>query len=230
MNCNLLKKFTVFFMSFGMMHCAHHDDAQQVFGEVSESVKTVEDSDEVANKPGKYLGQEVSVDGSIERVLADHAFVLDLDGFFGRDQVLVINNTGYRLPVNEGDNVEVAGPLRVFVTSDIEEEVNYNLLESVSIEYKNTPVIVAKRVTGFWAENRPMETYKTQTKTAAEEQTTQPEGEYFEACNLTMYYKTDNAVGNPCAETEQFARQILSPEQFNRFQALLDKAGQSVAH
>jgi hypothetical protein len=219
--------------------CSHtKDDPHQTFGEPQEPAPAynLTGNDEIKERPGKYMGKEVELNGEVEEIVSDHVFRVDLDGFWGEDSILVVNSTGYNLPLNQDDVVQVYGPVRVFVTTEIEEEVNYDLLDSLYVDYENTPVIVASQVIGFWAEARPTQRYETYAdQQPADEKPSEmmvkaKTGQYFEECGLTVYHKTTGAVGNPCMSTEEYVNQILGANQKQAYERWKGKAGRKQAH
>lgn len=139
--------------------CAHRPQEKhvQIFGSekaVARSIIDLGHDDDVANHPDKYQGRTVRLKGTVQKIVSDRAFVLDLDGMLGRDRALVFNDTGYVVPVQEKDEVEVTGPVRALDVAEIETEIDGNLLERIYREYDDAPVVIAQLVKGYWAKER----------------------------------------------------------------------------
>ena len=138
--------------------CTHTDkEAGQSFGstaEISSQITKLVEGDRIADKPGKFVGNTVSFKGEVTEILTEHAFKVDVDGPLGGDELLIVNDCGVPIPLKNGDDIMVTGPVRLFVAAEIEKEIEDKLVESIFVSYENTPVVVAKQVTGMWDETR----------------------------------------------------------------------------
>lgn len=140
--------------------CTHKGSQKnpQVFGEaamMNKEAKDITKDKELEKRPGKFVGHDVKLRGDVKDVIGARAFKMPVDNFMGQDEILVINQTGYRVPLKKNDYVEVIGPLRMFTVAEVAEIVDKDLVDALYVQYGNQPVIVAEVVKGYWAENRP---------------------------------------------------------------------------
>jgi hypothetical protein len=96
-----------------------------------------------------YLGQTVSVRGEVTELMGSEAFVIQGDGLFGGDEVVVFNTTGEPLP-QIGDEitqqVQVTGQVQQVVIDDIAQQHGLVLDEATFGEYENNPAIIAENI------------------------------------------------------------------------------------
>lgn len=96
-----------------------------------------------------YLGQTVSVRGEVTELMGSEAFIIQGDGLFGGDEVVVFNTTGEPLP-QIGDEitqqVQVTGQVQQVVIDDIAQQHGLVLDEATFGEYENNPAIIADNI------------------------------------------------------------------------------------
>lgn len=161
--------------------CAHKGAKKnpQVFGEATNMNKEAADitkNKELEKRPGKFVGKDIKLRGDVKEVVNNRAFVMPIDNFMGQNEILVVNETGFRVPLRKNDYVEVMGPLRMFTVSEVAEVVDKDLVDELYVNYGNQPIIVAEVVKGYWAENRP--TQRTRGTRDARDRTKSDEDEY----------------------------------------------------
>ncbi len=66
----------------------------------------------------RFMDQGIKFKGEVENVLGENAVVIDLDGFWGFDEVLVVSTTTDFASYQEGDTIKVRGVVRDMVTTD----------------------------------------------------------------------------------------------------------------
>lgn len=108
--------------------------------------KTLEEGDEILDNPTEYIGEKVRLRGEVTEVVAPNSFKVDLDGWIGGDEILVVNGTGGEVHLGAGDMVDVIGPVRLFTTSQVEREIENDLVDKMYIDFENQPIIVAKEI------------------------------------------------------------------------------------
>lgn len=106
-------------------------------------------SDPIQDNPGRYVGKTVLLSGEVEDLVGPRAFLMDTDGMFGFSEILVFNATGRNVPVVEGRDAEVVGPVRLLYIADIEKEIDYDLADEAYSEWVDKPVIVAEKIVQY---------------------------------------------------------------------------------
>lgn len=102
--------------------------------------------DEIAEEPSLFMGKTVTVSSKVDKVISANAFTLDDKKFIGGKELLVVGAipTGDRIV--EGETVQVTGPVRKFVTAEIERDFDFNLQPDLEVEYENTAVVIAQSI------------------------------------------------------------------------------------
>ena len=103
--------------------------------------------EEIADMENVTVGEQVTVRGEAEEVEPGKSFVLEEKGFFGGDEVLVINVSGQMIPpAVEDDDIElqVTGEIAMLVVADVEREYGLDLDTEFYVEYESQPVILVK--------------------------------------------------------------------------------------
>ncbi|MFW7379167.1 MAG: hypothetical protein ACOH5I_10200 [Oligoflexus sp.] len=191
----------------------------------------------------QFADQMVKVDGQIRVIYSPHAFLLDLDRDEGPHQLLVLNATGYEIPLRENDRVSIVGNLRKLDEVEIDSSVSEDLINRANIDRDRQAVVMAKQLTGRWANERSVRQLVTYDEPSSEmipkEMMLEDEmaaGAVLDwisgegPCRLRAFYKTQGAVGDPCATTEDFATSILSEKQMQAFERYKESAGRRLAH
>ena len=114
---------------------------QSLQAQETDSNVTIED---IAEEDNVALGEEVTVRGEVTEVEPGMSFVLQEEGLFEGDEVLVINVSQQMLPEQQ-DNLElqVTGEKGMLVVADVEQEYGLDLNPEFYVDYENKPVIFA---------------------------------------------------------------------------------------
>ena len=114
---------------------------QSLQAQETDSNVTIED---IAEENNVALGEEVTVRGEVTEVEPGMSFVLQEEGLFEGDEVLVINVSQQMLPEQQ-DNLElqVTGEKGMLVVADVEQEYGLDLNPEFYVDYENKPVIFA---------------------------------------------------------------------------------------
>ena len=108
--------------------------------------------EEVANHPGVFEGQTLTVTGEVDDIYHSRAFELqsDDDPFeIWEESVLVLSPTPIEMlgePLEDDDKMLVRGRVEQFVVADIERELGWDLSPELEVEFENVPVIIADGV------------------------------------------------------------------------------------
>ncbi len=105
----------------------------------------------ITANPAAYVGKTVTVKGEVEDLRGPQAFTLDGDGIAG-GELLVVGKDPF--PVVPGrtadaylvrdDEVQVTGTVRMFVATEIEREIGWDLDPQLEIEFQGQkPVLIA---------------------------------------------------------------------------------------
>ncbi|MDJ0635082.1 MAG: hypothetical protein QNJ34_17965, partial [Xenococcaceae cyanobacterium MO_188.B29] len=114
---------------------------QSLQAQETDSNVTIED---IAEEDNVALGEEVTVRGEVTEVEPGMSFILQEEGLFEGDEVLVINVSQQMLPEQQ-DNLElqVTGEKGMLVVADVEQEYGLELNPEFYVDYENKPVIFA---------------------------------------------------------------------------------------
>ncbi|MEC4805223.1 MAG: hypothetical protein SAJ12_16400 [Jaaginema sp. PMC 1079.18] len=116
---------------------------------IAESVALSPDPGDVTEKPDRYYGQRIAVQGEVEEILDTGTFTLDEEELFGGEDLLVLAE-GFTPELDDDESVTVTGTLRPYVKAEFEEEYNLtwdlDLQKQIEGEYENKPVFVADGV------------------------------------------------------------------------------------
>lgn len=106
------------------------------------------DVGDIVENPDVYMGDEVTVEGTIGEMVTDQAFILwdrDLIDLDGQERILVVlqsRNVDF-FPV-DGGVAQVTGQIQGFVLEDIEADLDYELDEDAFSDYTDLVVMVAQ--------------------------------------------------------------------------------------
>lgn len=104
----------------------------------------------ITGDPQSYMGQRVTVEGTVENVFGATGFSLDEDAATqgGIDSELLVIGTSQSYPVaiTADAGVRVTGNVRAFDLSAIEQEIGSDLDDSLFTDYAGRPTIVADSV------------------------------------------------------------------------------------
>lgn len=113
---------------------------------IAENAENVELGDLTGNVQD-YIGQTVSVRSAVAEEVGANGFLLQNEGLFGGEPVLVINATQQPLTLPADDiEVQATGEVRQFVLTDIEQEYGLELEPDLYVEYEQQPTIVAQSI------------------------------------------------------------------------------------
>jgi len=106
--------------------------------------------DDLESNTQKYVGQTVSVDGEVQKVLGPRLLTIDEANWADLDrEVLVLLPAKAAAAVREDDKVTVSGTVKPFVRAEIEKEWGWLGLEpSVVARFSRRAVLVADRMVG----------------------------------------------------------------------------------
>lgn len=106
--------------------------------------------DQLEDNPTMYTGKTVSVDAEVEEVFGPRLFTIDEPNWGDLDgEILVFVPTPLAAMVRDDDRITVTGTVKPFVTADFEKEWGWlDLDESLEVELKDRPVLVASRIIG----------------------------------------------------------------------------------
>ncbi|MEO0455571.1 MAG: hypothetical protein AAF152_03180 [Cyanobacteria bacterium P01_A01_bin.114] len=104
------------------------------------------DVEEVAEETNELIGESVSIRGVAEEMIDDASFLLQEEGLFEGDDVLVINVSEQPLvlPEGEGQQVQVTGEVAQLVIADIETTYDLTLDPELYADYEEKAVILAQ--------------------------------------------------------------------------------------
>jgi hypothetical protein len=110
---------------------------------------------DIVQNPSRHVGESVTVQGEIDRVLSPRIFVLDREGTAIGDELLVVARAqipseakrDINNPLQNADKVTVSGTVRMLLIEDIEQEIGSDLNQAVEIEFEGKPFIMATDVT-----------------------------------------------------------------------------------
>lgn len=106
---------------------------------------------DVVNNPDQYYGQTISVEGEIDSIVSEQAFILDQQGAVVGDEILVLSAVTTRAegdmpnPFSDEDRVQVSGTVQQM--SDVDPMYTQDLDEETREMYADKPVLVAATVT-----------------------------------------------------------------------------------
>ena len=107
---------------------------------------------DIMDNTATYLDNIVTVNGDVEEMIGATAFTLDEEALFagGIDNDLLVIGAQQNLAGIDdqilNDRVRVTGTVRNFVLADIENELGYDLDDTLFAEWDNKPVLVAQSV------------------------------------------------------------------------------------
>ena len=102
--------------------------------------------EEVSESEDTFIGEEVTVRGKVTDIEPGVSFVMEEEGLFEGDRVLVINVSDNVLAVTEDEalKLQVTGELGNLVLADVERDYQLDLDPELYVEYENQPVIFAE--------------------------------------------------------------------------------------
>jgi hypothetical protein len=106
--------------------------------------------DQIEDYPSKYIGQTISVDAEVEKVLGPHLFTIDEPGWIDLEgETLVYLPSNLAALVHEGDRVTVSGTMKKMVLPDLRREWGWlDTTPAMEARLTKRPLLVASRVVG----------------------------------------------------------------------------------
>jgi hypothetical protein len=104
--------------------------------------------------PEKFMGQEVTVSGEVDRIESSNAFVLDGPGIFNDDILVVVADEAPgqpKLTLRKDDKLRVTGRVEEMTVARYEEK--YGPLKSeIKAEFEKEMPVISARVSGIHKE------------------------------------------------------------------------------
>jgi len=102
----------------------------------------------ISRNPEVYLDQQVTVAGTVNRVLGDGAFTVLGDGLLADDEVLIlgVSEGAQAVEVGEGERLRITGTLRRFDAAAMEGEVDVDLDDDSFAAFEDEAVIMAESI------------------------------------------------------------------------------------
>lgn len=103
---------------------------------------------ELTRTPDQYYGKQITVNGTVGRVIEPNTFALtsdeaaESDESFEVEAALVAGREGSIPNLSEGQRVRVTGEVQRFNRQEIEQELDVNLDDSLYAEYEEKPVVL----------------------------------------------------------------------------------------
>jgi hypothetical protein len=106
--------------------------------------------DQIEDNPSKYIGQTISVDAEVEKVLGPHLFTIDEPDWIDLEgETLVYLPSNLAALVHEGDRVTVSGTMKKMVLPDLRREWGWlDTTPAMEARLTKRPLLVASRVVG----------------------------------------------------------------------------------
>jgi len=101
---------------------------------------------EIAEEPSLFIGKTVTVRSKVDKVISPNAFTLDDKELIGGKELLVVGAIPAGGSIHEGETVLVTGPVRKFITAEIERDFDIDLQPEVEVEYESRPVVIAQSI------------------------------------------------------------------------------------
>lgn len=101
---------------------------------------------EIAEEPSLFMGKTVTVSSKVNKVISPNAFTLDDKELIGGKELLVVGAIPSGDPIHEGETVLVTGPVRKFITAEIERDFDFDLQPELEVEYEGRAVVIAQSI------------------------------------------------------------------------------------
>lgn len=114
--------------------------------------------DRILEEPEEFYGEEVTVSGEVQRILALRVFTVSgTDGIadqpllvIGLDEDPRVYGRAVGAPLDERDTVRATGMLREFKLAEVEAELGIDVGDAVLAEFEGRPVVIADELI-IWA-------------------------------------------------------------------------------
>jgi len=106
--------------------------------------------DDLEDNPSKYIGQRVSVDAVVEKVLGPRLFTIDEPNWGDLEgEIMVTMTAPFAALIKEDDRVTIEGTVRPFLAANVEHEWGWlGITHETELKIARKPVLVADRVIG----------------------------------------------------------------------------------
>jgi hypothetical protein len=106
--------------------------------------------DQIEDNPAKYIGQTITVDAEVDKVVGPHLFTIDEPDWIDLDgETLVYLPSNLAALVHEGDCVTVSGTMKKMALSDLRREWGWlDTTPAMEARLTKRPLLVASRVVG----------------------------------------------------------------------------------
>lgn len=104
-------------------------------------------TEDVSNKTNALIGRTVTVRSEPVKRINANTFTINDEQLFGAEPILVVNASGDRIVLPEGDTeVQVTGTVAKLVVAEVEREFNLDFDRELEVEYEGKPAIIARSV------------------------------------------------------------------------------------
>lgn len=104
-------------------------------------------ADDVVESAEDYIGQTVTIRGSLIEEIDDNGFTITPERVFEADPILIVNVTGIPLDLPSEDiRVQATGEVREFSLDEVAEEYDLELDRATYALYEGSPVVVARSI------------------------------------------------------------------------------------
>ncbi|MEM8831762.1 MAG: hypothetical protein AAGE96_20735, partial [Cyanobacteria bacterium P01_G01_bin.19] len=135
----LISKSSILLLALGTIFAGV--EAQELRAQEADGNTSIE---EIAEQENTTIGEEVTVRGEAEEVETGISFMIEEEGLFQEDEVLVINVSEQIVPEGAEDlRLQVTGELGSLVIADVERDYGLDLDPELYAEYESQPVIFA---------------------------------------------------------------------------------------
>jgi hypothetical protein len=97
-------------------------------------------------EPSLFMGKTVTASSKVDKVISPNAFTLDDKELIGGKELLVVGAIPSSDPIHEGETVLVTGPVRKFITAEIERDFDFDLQPELEVEYEGRAVVIAQSI------------------------------------------------------------------------------------
>jgi uncharacterized protein YdeI (BOF family) len=122
--------------SFAMEQTAGKTDRSE---KSSQNVKI----SKINKNPSAWKNKRVTLQGEVEKIYPSGAFVLNGDGMFNDEILVVTQKAPAQTTAKEGDQVKITGQVRTLSVVEVERDYGFDLDPEVKIEFEGRkPVVV----------------------------------------------------------------------------------------
>lgn len=100
---------------------------------------------EISGNADQYYDRSLMVQGTVEKLVSDNAFVLNEGGLLNNNRLLVMDAAGIA-GLTEGQNVRVFGTVKPYDVPTLEQDLGLTLDQTVFADYQDYTVVEANRI------------------------------------------------------------------------------------